>query len=319
MGRKYFASPVIGGGAASDAAEGSDDLALDGQATGGGGELAAMRSTVSFLAVLVALLTMAASWATSCLAGQLVEIPGADADQKPLPAYLARPSGAGPFPAVVVLHGCGGFGYRPVSWADLLASWGYVAIAVDSLTPRGRTSACSTGTAEQPADAYRALKYLASQPDVRADRVGVLGMSMGGWSVLFALERGLLESKVAQKFRAGVALYPQCRGMSGLMTAPTLILIGELDDWTPAAACRAMVSGEPESGTYAPPYGKRESGDRSMLELVVYPDTYHSFDSANLRFGPGIHFLGHFLQYNDAATRDSVERVRTFLGRTLGD
>lgn len=268
-----------------------------------------------FLAAIVALTTTAGA----CFAGQLVEIPGADADQKPLPGYLARPSGAGPFPAVVVLHGCGGFGYRPVSWADLLASWGYVALAVDSLTPRGMTTACNAGAREQPADAYRALKFLASQPDVRADRVGVLGMSMGGWSVLFALQRDALAPLFPQKFRAGVALYPQCRGMSGLMTAPTLVLIGELDDWTTAAACRAMVSGEPETGVYAPPYGQRQSGDRSLLELVVYPDAYHSFDAANLRFGPGIHFLGHFLQYNDAATRDSVERVRTFLGRTLGD
>ncbi|WP_296346287.1 dienelactone hydrolase family protein [Reyranella sp.] len=274
-----------------------------------------MPSAGSFLGALVALIATAAS----CFAGTQVEIPAAEPDQKPLPAYLARPSGAGPFPAVVVLHGCGGFGYRPVSWADLLASWGYVALAIDSLTPRGKTTACSTGLGEQPVDAYQALKYLAAQPFVRADRVGVLGMSMGGWSVLFALQRDMLEPKYTQKFRAGVALYPQCRGMSGLMTAPTLILIGELDDWTPAAACRAMVAGEAESGTYAPPYGKRESGDRSMLELVVYPDTYHSFDAANLRFGDGMRFLGHFLQYNDAATRDSVERVRTFLGRTLAD
>ena len=43
-------------------------------------------------------------------AGQFVEIDsGAKAEPVRLIAYLARPPGAGPFSAVVLLHGCGGF------------------------------------------------------------------------------------------------------------------------------------------------------------------------------------------------------------------
>jgi len=72
-----------------------------------------------------------------------------------------------------------------------------------------------------------------------------------------------------------------------------------------------MVAGE--TGTYGPP---RQPGDRSMVELVVYPDAHHSFVASELR---GIRMYGHWLQYNDAATQDAANRVRAFFGRTLGD
>ena len=36
------------------------------------------------------------------------------------------------------------------------------------------------------------------------------------------------------KFRAAVAYYPLCGVASEELNVPTLILIGELDDWTPA-------------------------------------------------------------------------------------
>lgn len=268
-----------------------------------------MRSLLRLIATLAVLLMTAAA---PCLAGALTEVPGANEGQKPLPAYLARPAGTGPFAAVVVLHGCGGFNNVAVAWADRLARWGYVAVAIDSLTPRRRTTACGSGLREQPFDAYQALRFLSSQPFVRADRVAVLGMSMGGGSVLTALERDLIEPMFPVKFRAGVAFYPRCADVPGIMSAPTLILIGERDDWTPAAACRDLAAGE--TGAYGPP---RQPGDRSLVELVVYPETYHSFVAPEL--GSGMRLHGHWLQYNDAATRDASERVRAFLGRALGD
>jgi dienelactone hydrolase len=266
-----------------------------------------MRLLLFLLGTLIA----PATAATSCLAGALIEIPGADPREKPLPAYLARPPGAGPFPAVVVLHGCSGFGTLAVGWADRLAQWGYVALAIDSLTPRGKRSACGSGFRGQPVDTYQGLKFLASQPFVRADRVAVLGMSMGAGSVLTALERGLIEPMFSLKFRSGVAFYPGCAGASGVMTAPTLVLVGELDDWTPAAPCRQMAAGESDSA--GPP---RRPGDRSMVELVVYPSTYHAF-LADLP--AGFRTPGHWLEYNDAAAHDAISRVHSFFERTLGN
>jgi dienelactone hydrolase len=211
---------------------------------------------------------------------------------------------------VVVLHGCGGFHEDMLAWADRLRRWGYVALAVDSFGPRGIETACGS-FGDQPADAFQALAYLKTQPYVRADHVAVLGFSMGGASVLAVLEKGSISELFPDKFRAGVALYPPCNGSSGVTAAPTLVLIGALDDWTPASACEAMAAGRSELGI------SRSPGDRSLVQLIIYPDAHHGFDLAGLRFTNGIKFSGHRLEYNDAVTRDSIEKVRGFFRQTL--
>jgi dienelactone hydrolase len=78
-------------------------------------------------------------------------------------------------------------------------------------------------------------------PGLDPDRIGVLGFSMGGGSALLAGERGFIEQLFPRKFRAVVAFYPVCAGRSGIMVAPALILIGALDDWTPATMCQEIV------------------------------------------------------------------------------
>jgi dienelactone hydrolase len=95
------------------------------------------------------------------------------------------------------------------------------------------------------------------------------------------------------------------------MTAPTLVLIGALDDWNPASACEAMAAGRSELGI------SRSPGDRSLVQLIIYPDAHHGFDLAGLRFTKGIKSSGHRMEYNDAATRDSIEKVHAFFRQTL--
>ena len=56
------------------------------------------------------------------------------------------------------------------------------------------------------------------------------------------------------------------------MTVPTLILIGERDDWAPAQECRNMVDGRDDWGI------SRSSGEGAPVRLVVYPGAYHAFD-----------------------------------------
>src|ERR1700745_644743 len=76
-------------------------------------------------------------------AGSLVEFPNVSEREPRLLGYLARPTGEGAFPALVVLHGCAGLSSGgSLQLADQLQDWGYVALAVDSLGPRGLTTAC---------------------------------------------------------------------------------------------------------------------------------------------------------------------------------
>ena len=141
-----------------------------------------------------------------------------------------------------------------------------------------------------------------------------MGFSQGGGAVLAALEKGALEQRYPEKFGAGIAFYPPCRFASGLMTGPVLVLIGDADDWTPSSACEAMASGRTELG--AP----RTPGDRSSIELVIYPGVHHSFDALDLSLAPGrgttVH--GHRVEYNEEATKNAIVRVRDFLQRTIG-
>lgn len=220
--------------------------------------------------------------------------PGAD-----LAVWLAKPEGDGPFPAVVLLHGCTGLdkdtSHRTV-WrglarhAALLNDNGYVTLIVDSFGPRGIADACAQPRlSEQFADALAAFDHLASLPFVDAARIGVVGFSHGGTTAL-SLAGG------TSGYAAYVAYYPYCR--MGFIDRPVLILIGARDDWTPASLCH---------------YVHRQYAD--VVTLKIYPDTYHSFD---LPLGGSFVFKGHRVEENVAARRDSQARMLAFLGAHLG-
>lgn len=255
------------------------------------------------------LLVLMLTWilpASDAAAAQLVQFsaPAGTASNKLL-GYLAKPAGAGPFPAVVILHGCGGLLPQNILMAEQLKSWGYVALAIDSLGSRGWPSACgglNVMQNDQSLDAYGGLSFLTVQTFVDPDRIGVLGYSMGGGAAMLAVERGRVEQSSLRKFRAVVAYYPGfCESSSGIMTAPTLILIGARDDWTPAQGCRDTV--------------KRARDEGVMIDIVVYPDAYHAFDIAEL--GPGRRYMGHWLEYDESATKDALTQTRRFLDEHL--
>jgi len=238
-----------------------------------------------------------------CLLASLALASPAAADELKLPFTLTRPAGDGPFPAVVLLHDCSGLGPRssggPWRWATRLTEEGYVTIWPDSFQTRGHPSGVCADVSpprvsfEQRAkDAYAALAYLRTLPYVDAKRVAVMGGSHGGSSTLAAIAD--VEANRKQKgpgFAAAVALYPGCGrtvggwqversgyktvGYSGAFKplAPLLILIGALDDWTPAEPCRKLAAAAQEKGY--------------PVEIEVYPGAHHAFDSfAPVRYIP---------------------------------
>src|ERR1044072_5388678 len=227
--------------------------------------------------------------------------------------YLTKPEGPGPFPAIVHLHGCGGLpkafkaGTDKGFWSEKLIEWGYVVLVVDSFTTRGIEQACTTagkGVASRIGDAYGALAYLSTLPFIDANRIGILGFSQGAIAALAAVRRReyeLFENEADRKFKAVVAFYPSCSD-DGTMTVPALILIGELDDWTPAAGCKHMMASR--------------SGAGSPVRLIVSPAAHHGFDAMALR--PGRELFGHRIEYNESAAHQASEDVRRFLAEQLG-
>jgi dienelactone hydrolase len=229
---------------------------------------------------------------------------------RPLQGYLRQGNGAGASPAVVLLHGCDGdWGRLDDSWGKRIAAWGYVTLTLDSFGPRGIKHTCDSGAPTQLSlDATRALTFLMQQRFVDPARVAVLGFAQGGWLALTSSERGMVEQASPNKFRAAIAFYPPCLGFKGDMTVPTLILIGERDDWTAAQECRNMVDGRDDWGI------SRQKGEGAPIRLIVYPDAHHAFDD------PGVpnELFGHHLEYNKAAADQAAGALRDFLHEMLG-
>src|SRR5262245_25808080 len=60
-----------------------------------------------------------------------------------LTAELYTPRGAGPFPTVILMHGCGGIGPNVKEWATWLRHEGYAAFMLDSFGGRGLKRLCA--------------------------------------------------------------------------------------------------------------------------------------------------------------------------------
>jgi dienelactone hydrolase len=147
----------------------------------------------------------------------------------------------------------------------------------------------------QAVDGFAAADYLRSLPNVRGDRIGVVGFSHGGWAVL----KAVLESPGYRPFAAAVAFYPGCDPPGAPLVTDTLILIGDADDWTPARRCLRWREMAHTNG--------------HALPLTVYPGALHSFDSAT----PPHMYAGHLIGRDPAAAEDAFARTREFLAERL--
>jgi dienelactone hydrolase len=235
---------------------------------------------------------------------EIVEIP-----VSPLPfvlqGFLRRPESAGRSPAVVLLPACGrNTKQLDEDWGARISTWGYATLTINGFDTRGIKNcgtAANTDPSDLATDAYRALDFLIQQRFVDPKRAAVVGFAAGAWQTLAAVERGAVQHASEHKFRAAAAFYPLCSYFKGIMTVPTLILIGERDDWGTADACRKMVAGEDDAGI------SRQKGESAAVQLIVYPDAYFGFDVPSLK--KPIEFLGHHLEYNKLAADQSAQAL----------
>jgi dienelactone hydrolase len=120
-----------------------------------------------------------------------------------------QPASAGPWPTVVLFHGCGG--RRPYldDYVDALNDAGMMAVVVDSFAPRGISRSRALATvctgAELPGwkragDVLAALWGVRQLVGVDAEALALAGWSHGGWSIM-----DLMTMPLARPGEAGVA------------------------------------------------------------------------------------------------------------------
>ncbi len=248
------------------------------------------------------------------------------ASPRAVPAWLWRPAGEGPFPAVILLHGCHGVTPSTHAWGRWFRERGYVALAVDSWAARDIIEDCSPTSPDLPSserfdDAIGALRWLHGRSEVARERIGVVGWSSGGVFAI-SLVNGPTHERARRRgvtvpepgIRAALAFYPGgCYSLvHELALRPLLVLMGAADDWTLPGPCREMVDAM--------------RGRGADVSIVLYPGAVHYFDVegqpraylpdvAN-RNKPG-ECCGATVSYDAAADADARRRVAEFFGYHL--
>jgi len=250
-------------------------------------------------------------FASGLALGQLAALPAAAdetaARQKALEPYFRnyRPSGAGPFPAILMVSGCSGFtpSIAPQVYTRAAESWrskGYVVVFVDYLSARGLPNCRGSGAVnavEIGRDLLAVARYLQGQPYVKASQISAVGWSLGGGAVLAAL--GQLTAAENSPLRAVVAYYPYCRDLQPWQAkVPALSLMGARDEVAPPEICQRVFAQLPPG---------------TALQARIYPEARHGFDVSDLppyaKFGPEI------VGYNAAADAAAVREVEQFMSR----
>jgi carboxymethylenebutenolidase len=217
----------------------------------------------------------------------------------PVAGYLARPMKAGQYPGLIVIHENRGLDDHVRDVTRRFAKEGYVALAPDFLSRQGGTMKANPQGAGLPnirelapsqgvvEDAEAGIRYLRVLPDVRRDRMGVVGFCWGGGMAFITATQ-------ARDLKAVVVYYgasPSPLDLVKDIQAPVLANYGEKDP--------NINKGIPDTEAAMKKYNK-------VYDYKIYPGAQHAFNNDS---NPE--------RYDAKAAKEAWERTMEFFKKNL--
>ena len=230
---------------------------------------------------------------------------------------LTRPDGPGPFPVLIMLHGCGG--QRPFQndMARVAADAGAAVVQVDSYGPRrlNRVAAIATVCTgaqlhgrERAGDLYAAAAWVRAQKWADRERIIAMGWSHGGWTIMDALA---LRPGAEMRRATGLDDLPEepLHGLAGALIVYPYASIGSYvgrRDWRIAPRSIAVLCGRDYIvGTPRGPL-ERQRARGAPLDIHFFQDATHAFED-EFAEDPRV-------RYNPLATQREHALLREMIG-----
>ena len=176
------------------------------------------------------------------------------------------------YPLVIGVAGSLGWREHHYEYMKMYQQSGFATFELNSFKSRNISSTVGSQvevtTASIILDAYKAFEKLSKHPNIDKNKVSITGWSLGGAVALFSGWKPIIKAISKDlKFASHLSFYPPCffdPENTEFTDSPIHILIGELDNWTPAEPCNYFV---------------KKISDNSNVNLTIYPNSHHSFDS----------------------------------------
>ena len=209
--------------------------------------------------------------------------------------FVSAPEGTPqPWPCVVLVYGYGGFKEQMHGYAKILHEGGFATLMFDMRGAGLRRGEPVTLGFKERWDLMDAVRYVRSRSDVAPDRVGVLGVSMGGATALMAAEddphiKAIVADSafadIADMIKPGVAAFvgPRATFLARLIVFYAETLMGvKSDDLRPVRSAEGMgvrplfiIHGEDDELTTPESAHKLYKVAHGPKELWMVPDCGH--------------------------------------------
>lgn len=234
------------------------------------------------------------SFTDSRIKASYVEYPSPGGNADKIRGYLVQPAGAGPFPAVLVIHENRGLNPYIEDVARRAAVEGFLALAPDGLSPLGgypgndddgRAMQAKLDQAKLRTDMLNGARFVKAHK-LSTGKVGATGFCWGGGTTNY------IASAMGADLNAGVPFYGAAAETSSVpkIKAPLLIQYAESDE---------------RVNSMWPAFEKALKAAGVQHQAHVYPGTQHGFHNDSTP------------RYNEAAAKLAWERTIAFFKKNL--